>query len=236
METFEHSTVSCRCGSVKLTLLERRPRLVIECACCDCCQKVDWSRASGGAFQAEPRVPTLVYFGNAIMGSEGAERLQLNMLRDNGTSQFVSSTCCSSILAVEHPFYEGNLIMVLADACNVRTESTLVPVARNQVKDWERYRSREAFPPWTGPANAMLYRDERDDPEALPRFRARYDKSPPEQVPGAEPLRALLSRVGISSTPVVLGLVEGAPVYAQAEEGVGAQLGGLSLSASTVAA
>mmetsp|Transcript_58951 Transcript_58951/g.117118 ORF Transcript_58951/g.117118 Transcript_58951/m.117118 type:complete len:155 (-) Transcript_58951:200-664(-) len=47
------------------------------------------------------------------------------------------TTCCHSILAVDHPAYQANVVMVPRDACNLDFSPDIMPTARIYMQDWD---------------------------------------------------------------------------------------------------
>jgi len=125
------STVSCKCGKVKLGFVETKPRFRYECCCEDCRQKAIWAWSQGGPeVDAElmdyKRGFDTIYFGNCITSVTGQEHLTCMYLREpeegkNQAKNYLAS-CCSTILAVDLAIYAGNSVLVPNYGAKVETD------------------------------------------------------------------------------------------------------------------
>ena len=65
------------------------------------------------------------YIQNSITDIKGAEKLKPYCLREPhpemGGSTFAVATCCSTIMCVDHPFYEEKWVLVMANVCKLNT-------------------------------------------------------------------------------------------------------------------
>jgi hypothetical protein len=57
-------------------------------------------------------------------------------LRENGRTTRLVTKCCHSVLAIDHPYYDKNVICVHADACNL-VAPHIEPLCRIFTKDWD---------------------------------------------------------------------------------------------------
>jgi hypothetical protein len=80
----------------------------------------------------------LYYFENdlAQLESHALSLLFTVKLRENGRTTRLVTKCCHSTLAIDHPYYEGNVICVHADACNL-VAPHIQPLCRIFTKDWD---------------------------------------------------------------------------------------------------
>ena len=92
----------------------------------------------GGPPTPHPPLQQLFYFANAVepLPSKELEHVRLTKLRADGNSTRLETTCCHSILAVDHPAYQGNVVMVPSGACDLDAPS-LSPLARIYMHDWD---------------------------------------------------------------------------------------------------
>lgn len=107
----------CGCGKVTLRWRDPTPHLMLECCCCDCRQAHEFEAAQGGPPMLSP-VSELLYFKNENITLDAAQNQDVTkyvrsvQLREGARSTRLVTTCCHSILAVDHPAYMGNLFMV----------------------------------------------------------------------------------------------------------------------------
>ena len=129
-------SVTCVCGKACIHLTNRRPRMCIECCCCDCQLALEWCHKLGGPQPPNPPL-VLLYFDNDISAVKGEKYLRVVKLRETGASERVVAACCYTTLAVSHWAYLGNRLMVLPGA-RIRYEGeTLAPEIRIQTKWWD---------------------------------------------------------------------------------------------------
>lgn len=151
--------VSCHCGKASIVFSNPKPRFSIECCCFDCIQKLEWCFAQRNVPNPTRAPPTLCYVDNDIVSVTGEQNMNPYILRSNGRSTFIATSCCHSILAVDHPAYRGNTVMVFKEGCSQSLNFTEPKTGRIYVKDWDTVR----YPllPFEG---TTLYYDGRDDP------------------------------------------------------------------------
>jgi len=128
----------CVCNSVALRILRRTPVLHLQCGCFDCRQAHEYLWSLGGPPTLSPPLEKLVYFQNDVapLSEQELQRVRLTMLRNDGRSTRLETTCCNSILAVDHPAYQGNVFMVPAAVCHLDAPE-IRPMARIYMKDWD---------------------------------------------------------------------------------------------------
>jgi hypothetical protein len=126
----------CICGQVKLQFLQPTPVLHVYCCCSDCRQGREWVASMGGP-QMRKTPTALYYFENDLAPLEplAISLLFTAKLREDGRTTRLLSKCCHSMLAIDHPYYEGNSICVHADACNLLSPE-IEPLGRIFTKDW----------------------------------------------------------------------------------------------------
>jgi hypothetical protein len=138
--------VSCICGKASITFSSSQLRSRLLCCCVDCRQAAAHAASIGGPIV--PRGPQdLIYFPNAVTDVKGSELLMLQKLRPDGRSTRVVAQCCHSILAVDHPNYQGNVVMVPLSTCKVQHPMPMLPPQRLiYTGDWpESYGPVPAF-------------------------------------------------------------------------------------------
>ena len=158
-----------------------------------------------------PQIPTLSYWPNDILATEGEKHMGLFRLRDSPGSAAYQSTrcvamCCYSTLLVHHPNYRDNVCMVFEPA--VKLSVPPVPIdARIYMCDYDE-EERGPLPPVPdgcpvtdqGPTKAGI---------DTGRFAAQPFLTPVEPRIGSDTMQALFERLG---EPMVLNLEEGEPV------------------------
>lgn len=137
------SIARCACKAVGLRFLKRAPVLHLECGCCDCKQAHEYMASLGGPQTPSPPMQQLYYFANDVapLSAEELERVRITKLRASlgrasAPSIRLETTCCNSILAVNHAAYQGNVVMVPSGACELDAPD-LAPLARIYMNDWD---------------------------------------------------------------------------------------------------
>jgi hypothetical protein len=127
----------CVCGNVKLRFLRRTPVLHVHCLCCDCRQAREWVAIEGGPPITQP-FTSVYYFENDVeeLGPHALSLLYTVKLRENGRTTRLVTKCCHSVLGLDHPYYDQNVICVHADTCNLVTPH-IEPLCRIFTRDWD---------------------------------------------------------------------------------------------------
>ena len=151
----KHASAACLCGKVSIGFVHRMPLVHLECACQDCRQAREYEATLSGPPSSSP-LSQLFYFSNDVilsdtLASNPSGFLESTQLRDGGRSTRLVARCCRSTLAVDHPAYGGNIVMVPGDSCNLDADSGLGPLARIYMGDWDLSQDGEA-PPCTYPS------------------------------------------------------------------------------------
>jgi hypothetical protein len=193
------ASVTCTCGATAIEFAYERPRLQLECGCCDCRQAHEWAASRGGP--PAVAISRLFYLDNDILRVRGEQNLYLHQLRDPANSTRVGTRCCESILAVDHPAYAGNVVMVPSDACHLVAPSYPPPHARIYMKDYDH--NRDGNPP---PFCGLIFTGSEPDWVEKLGHRAHFQREVPMPRRG-ESLQQLFARLPQPAT--VLGLVQG---------------------------
>lgn len=127
----------CLCGKVKLQFLRPIPVLHVHCCCSDCRQGREWLANMGGPPMQQASTE-LYYFENdlAPLEPQAFPLLFTAKLRKNGRTTRVIAKCCHSMLAIDHPYYEKNVVCVHADACEL-VAPRVEPLGRIFTRDWD---------------------------------------------------------------------------------------------------
>ena len=108
----------------------------LQCGCRDCRQAHEFVASLGGPPLPSPPLAQLYYFANDLAPLGDAAMLMATKLREDGNSTRIQSACCHSILAVDHPAYQANVLMVPSDACRLDAPRVM-PMARIYMGDWD---------------------------------------------------------------------------------------------------
>ena len=127
----------CICGEVKLRFLRPTPVLHVHCCCGDCRQGREWVASMGGP-PMKQAFTALYYFENdlAPIDPHALSLLFAVKLRENGRTTRLLAKCCYSMLAIDHPYYERNVVCVHADACEL-VSPRVEPLCRIFSNDWD---------------------------------------------------------------------------------------------------
>ena len=138
------ASVRCRCGSVGLKFTTKQPVHLWQCCCVDCYDKNLWSCQQTGT-QPPPGLekhgkgqpPDLAYFANRLEVMHGRNMLAFNKLRPGANSTNMIAACCSTLLCVDHPAYQQNLVLTFPNfvPLNVVGEMPKAQI-RLYIKDW----------------------------------------------------------------------------------------------------
>jgi hypothetical protein len=142
------------------------------------------------------RGPTMVYYFTNDLAPLEPHALPLLFtvkLRENGLTTRLVTKCCHSALAIDHPFYDENVVCVHADTCNL-VAPTIQPLRRLFSADWDL-----AYDGEMPSATAAL-----EDSEAMREKFAGIIKTPVKRAVGIK-LQEILAQL---PPPIVVGLAE----------------------------
>lgn len=159
------TSIQCRCGSVKLTFPTRQPVLGLECCCVDCYGKNLWSCRESG-IPAPPGLEAhgkgkpldLRYWPNRLQ-VVGKGKLAFNKLRAGAMSTNMVASCCKTLLCVDNPFYQQNVVLTFPEFCQpCGVDGELPrPLLRVMTQDWpEREMSKLPKLAWDGRENDIM--------------------------------------------------------------------------------
>jgi hypothetical protein len=126
----------CLCGRVKLQFMRPKPVLHVHCCCNSCRQGREWLASQGGPPMTKG--PTLVYYFENDLAQLKPRALSLLFaikLRESGRTTRLVTKCCHSAIAMDHPFYEENVLCVHANTCNL-IATRIEPLRRLFSTDW----------------------------------------------------------------------------------------------------
>ena len=111
----------------------------------------------------------LVYFENDVVDVRGAERVELvrlraDLCRASAFSTRALATCCHSMVAIDHPAYRQNVVMLATEAARVSTPEPLPQQRQIFVGDWEG-----SLPAFEAPASSPYATVPFCEPCATPR-------------------------------------------------------------------
>ena len=215
------ASVQCRCGDVQVTFSSDKPVHSWECCCVDCFDKNLWSCHAGGVPPPPGREkhgigrPLVLCYYPSRMVVQGKEKIRFNVLREGSTSTNMVTSCCSTLLCVDHPFYQGNVVLTCPEFLPVTgVDEPLPPTPmRVHIKDWPKDEYAK-LPPLPG-----MYREggtvKMTCPEAedIRSTAARLFGVPPPDTPGETFHELLATHLSAGGVVTNLGLKEGANSY-----------------------
>jgi hypothetical protein len=86
----------------------------------------------------KPGATLVYYFQNdlAQLAPNALSLLYTVKLREDGRTTRLITKCCHSVLAIDHPFYEENVVCVHGDVCDL-TAPRIQPLCRIYSADWD---------------------------------------------------------------------------------------------------
>eukprot|EP00038_Savillea_parva_P018608 m.24514 g.24514 ORF g.24514 m.24514 type:complete len:225 (-) comp4165_c0_seq2:2105-2779(-) len=178
------AVVQCVCGRASLRF-PTAPFFALECGCRDCRQAREYPASLGGP-KSPSGIGRLVYFPNDMTPSPSptaapgdasyASLFKVTMLRADGWSRRIVSTCCESTLAVDNPFYRSEMVLVPIDSCRVTVSTPLPqPLARIHMESWD---PADGDPPAPDPPTLITMRsDDVDHAEKAEVYRSHFRKA-----------------------------------------------------------
>lgn len=190
----ERSESCCVCGMVKVRFLRPQPVLHVHCCCADCRQAMEWIAIQRGA-PMKQAVIHAYYFENdlADLEQQALPLLYAVKLRESGRTTRLVTKCCHSVLALDHPYYDTNVVCVHSDLCDLHAPE-IEPLGRIFSGGWDA-----AYDGEMPPATACLV-----ESEAMWASFAGIVKRP---VKGAQGVR-LQDIFAQLPPPMILGLAE----------------------------
>lgn len=108
------------CG---ITLADGRAIQNIRCGCEDCRQALQWAHTQGGG--KPENISDLYYIPADIVGSKGISSMNSYKLRNDGRATKVFCTNCYSMIGVDHPAYQSNVMCIAAKYCQTSCDLTV---------------------------------------------------------------------------------------------------------------
>ena len=134
MSVANNSMISCKCGSCSITVANGEPLQHFLCGCEDCRQALQWCHQRGG-IKPDP-IPDLYYLSADIIDYSGKEYMEAFKLRESGKSTRLFCKNCYSLIAVDHPFYRGNVLLFFPKHCVTKMDLSLPPTAYIMMNDY----------------------------------------------------------------------------------------------------
>lgn len=127
----------CICGKVKLRFLRPTPVLHVHCCCRDCRQGREWIASKGGP-PMNHAYTSVYYFENDVapLEPETMSLLFTVKLREDGRTTRLMTQCCYSYVAIDHPYYDENVVCVHTDACDL-VAPQIQPLCRIFTRGWD---------------------------------------------------------------------------------------------------
>jgi hypothetical protein len=135
------ASFSCKCGQVNVSFNVDQGRTRVNCCCCDCYQKHEWAAANGGPDLHEGHVnKEKAMWGEhwpARMTVTGKENLTFNRLHQSAVSVNCVAKCCHTLLFVDHPAYQGNVVLLFPEMIQMKNSKHFEKAFINTwTKDW----------------------------------------------------------------------------------------------------
>eukprot|EP00930_Biecheleria_cincta_P003958 TRINITY_DN104866_c0_g1_i1.p1 TRINITY_DN104866_c0_g1~~TRINITY_DN104866_c0_g1_i1.p1 ORF type:complete len:219 (-),score=28.27 TRINITY_DN104866_c0_g1_i1:413-1069(-) len=134
--------ISCHCEKTRVMFATPKPVYALDCFCVDCYQKnAHFSKLSGvplpEALTSQGKLkPVLLNYFPGKMIVIGEEHLSFNKIRHDSGSTNCCTTCCNSLLFVDHDFYQGQIVLMMPEFRPISNGATMEPVGRVHIKDW----------------------------------------------------------------------------------------------------
>lgn len=135
------ASFSCDCGRVNVLFVDHQSRTRVNCCCCDCYQKNAWAASNGGPKLLDAHVnkekPLWGEHWNARMTVTGKENLAFCRLHTKAVSVNCVAKCCSTLLFVDHPAYQGNSVLIFPEMVKLKNSKHEEKALLNTwIKDW----------------------------------------------------------------------------------------------------
>lgn len=128
------SAITCMCGNCSITVSDGRPVQHFLCGCEDCRQALQWCHLRGGV--KPDALPDLYYIPADIIDYEGKEYLEAFKLRSSGKSTRLICKNCHSLIAVDHPYYNSNVLLFFPKHCVTNIDLSFPPTAYIMMNDY----------------------------------------------------------------------------------------------------
>jgi hypothetical protein len=138
------ASFSCKCKQVNVTFDINMGRSRVHCCCCDCYQKHEWAASLGGPkipdIIAKHERPMLLEHWDGRMTVTGKEHLTFNKLHANSLSTNCVAKCCHTVLFVDNPFYQGNVVLLFPDMIELHNAQHRDGiVGTSWIRDWPEH-------------------------------------------------------------------------------------------------
>jgi len=136
------ASITCSCGLVEVTFNTQTPCWCVECFCVDCYQKnAHFAKLCGcvqqGTQASHTERPSLNQYFPGKMLVTGQENLAFNRLREEGIgSRNCIASCCNSLLFVDHPAYQDEMVLLFPRFRSVSNSQPKEPEFWTMTKDW----------------------------------------------------------------------------------------------------
>eukprot|EP00931_Biecheleriopsis_adriatica_P065452 TRINITY_DN39979_c0_g1_i1.p1 TRINITY_DN39979_c0_g1~~TRINITY_DN39979_c0_g1_i1.p1 ORF type:complete len:228 (+),score=34.02 TRINITY_DN39979_c0_g1_i1:57-740(+) len=145
------ASISCACAKTKVTFPTKKPCWAVDCFCVDCYQKnAHFAQISGTSVPDTLTVqgmgkPMLLNYFPAKMVVTGEENLTFNKLRDDSHSVNCCAKCCGSLLFVDNPGYQKQIVLMMPEFRPIEDGEKMLAVGRVHIQDWpeEAYKKYE---------------------------------------------------------------------------------------------
>ena len=115
MSAKKRGTISCDCGKCEITVADGRAIQYFRCGCEDCRQAAQWAKLKGG--KAPDQLLHAYYIPADIITSKGKQFMKNVKLRNDGRSSRIYCIECYSLIGVDNPRYQSNVLLISPKHC-----------------------------------------------------------------------------------------------------------------------
>ena len=196
------ASFTCKCGLVNVALCGEKSRTRMNCCCCDCYQKLEWAASNGGPTLPEhyqnKKSPVVGEHWNGRVVVTGKDHLAFNKLHEKAVSVNCVAQCCSTILFVDHPAYQGNCIFLFPEM--IKMENSIhadKAIVITWINDWseENKQNLDSSLPGCYVDESGQFTGTGNFGEAIQKVMGMWDQ-PPDALEGGQSFAELLRECG----------------------------------------
>ena len=186
----KETKIGCKCGKAEITIADGTAIHRILCACEDCRQALEWASLHGA--EKPDALQDLYYLPSDILGWKGEDYMRAVKLREDGQAIRVFCKNCFSMIVVDHPVYQSNVLCVAPKHCESDFDLNLPPktyLCMNEFKGDPNFEPLENVPV----IHSLKYNEERKRYFNLPS--TSRAKRPRSDDPQGQTLTAFLQKL-----------------------------------------
>ncbi len=147
------ATLTCKCGTVRVTFPVTRELFRHQCCCHDCISALWYSTQRGGPQYPQDNCADCCWLPNDFEVATGIEQVGALLNYAGADTTRYYCTACWTLLFGDHPLYERCIVVSQVAAYRDFTGLTdierMAPQARHFLKDLDA-QARAKLPPWPG--------------------------------------------------------------------------------------